>query len=95
MPPKRKVETVEDKTKAPPAKKTGEEKPPTISPDQGADGETATLALLAEVDETPNNFKTTDRDGKLKWRTALIVEFDKIAAEARVNNDNEERKGKK
>ena len=36
MPPKRKVETVEDKTKAPPAKKTCEEKTPTISPDQGA-----------------------------------------------------------
>ena len=70
------------------------EKTPTVSPDQGATGETATLVQLAEVDETPKNFKTTDRDGKLKWRRALIVEFDKIVAEARVNNDNEERKGK-
>ena len=42
------------------------EKTPTVSPDQGADGETATLVQLAEVDETPKNFKTTDRDGKLK-----------------------------
>ena len=42
MPPKRKVETVEDKTKAPPAKKTSEEKTPTISPEKGATGETAT-----------------------------------------------------
>ena len=70
------------------------EKTPNVSPDQGADGETATLVHLAEVDETPKNFKTTDRDGKLKWRRALIVEFDKIVAEARVNNDNEERKDK-
>ena len=52
------------------------------------------MVQLAEVDETPKNFKTTDRDGKLKWRRALVVEFDKIVAEARVNNDNEERKDK-
>ena len=70
------------------------EKTPIVSPDQGADGETATLVQLIEVDETPKNFKTTDRDGKLKWRRALIVEFDKAVAEARVNNDNEERKDK-
>ena len=70
------------------------EKTPTVSPDQGADGEIATLVQLVEVDETPKYFKTTVRDGKLKWRRALIVEFDKIVAEARVNNDNEERKEK-
>ena len=35
MPPKRKVETVEDKTKAPPAKKTSEKKTPNESPEQG------------------------------------------------------------
>ena len=40
MPPKRKVETVEDKTEAPPAKKTSEEETPPISPDKGAPGET-------------------------------------------------------
>ena len=70
------------------------EKTSTVSPDQGADGETATSVQLAEVDETPKYAKTTDRDGKLRWRRALIVEFDKIVAEARVNNDNEGRKDK-
>ena len=40
MPPKRKVETVEDKTEAPPAKKTSEEETPPISPDKGTTGET-------------------------------------------------------
>ena len=40
MPPKRKVETVEDKTEVPPAKKTSEEESPPISPDKGATGET-------------------------------------------------------
>ena len=40
MPPKRKVETVEDKTEVPPAKKTSEEETPPVSPNQGATGET-------------------------------------------------------
>ena len=40
MPPKRKVETVEDKTEVPPTKKTSEEESPPISPDKGATGET-------------------------------------------------------
>ena len=40
MPPKRKVETVEDKTEVPLAKKTSEEESPPISPDKGATGET-------------------------------------------------------
>ena len=40
MPPKRKVETVEDNTEVPPAKKTSEEESPPISPDKGATGET-------------------------------------------------------
>ena len=41
MPPKRKVETVEDNTEIPPAKKTSEEETPPISPDKGATGETS------------------------------------------------------
>ena len=49
MPPKRKVETVEDKTKAPPAKKTSEEKTPNISPDKSATGETATSSKTMEA----------------------------------------------
>ena len=40
MPPRRKVETVEDETEVPPAKKTSEEESPPISPDKGATGET-------------------------------------------------------
>ena len=40
MPPKRKVETVEDNTEVPPAKKSSEEETPPISPDKGATGET-------------------------------------------------------
>ena len=40
MPPKRKVETVEDNTEVPPAKKTSEEETPPISLDKGATGET-------------------------------------------------------
>ena len=34
------METVEDKTEVPPAKKTSEEESPPISPDKGATGET-------------------------------------------------------
>ena len=62
MPPKRKVETVEDKTKAPPAKKTSEEETPTISPDEGATGETATSSKTTEAEMqtgwfSVNNYK--------------------------------------
>ena len=42
MPPKRKVETVEDNTEVPPTKKTSEEETPPISPDKGSTGETRT-----------------------------------------------------
>ena len=49
MPPKRKVETVEDKTEAPPTKKTSEEETPTISPDPGATGETTTSSENKET----------------------------------------------
>ena len=48
MPPKRKEETVEDKTEAPPAKKTSKEKMPTVSPDQAATGE---MTLSSENEE--------------------------------------------
>ena len=49
------------------------EKTPTVSPDPGATGETA----------------TSDSNGKERWRRALILEFNKIVAEPRVNNDND------
>ena len=49
-----------------------EEKTPTVSPDQDATGVTATSVHLAEADETPKNSKTSDRDGKRRWRRALF-----------------------
>ena len=49
MPPKRKVETVEDNTEVPPAKKTSEEETPPISPDKGATGETTTSSENKET----------------------------------------------
>ena len=49
MPPKRQMETVEDKTEVSPAKKTSEEKTPTVSPDQGATGETKTSSENKEA----------------------------------------------
>ena len=50
MPPKRKEETVEDKTEAPLAKKTSKEKMPTVSPDQAATGETTPSSENEEAD---------------------------------------------
>ena len=62
MPPKRKAETVEDKTKAPPAKKTSEEQTPTISPDKGATGETVTsYQNMAEGTSTKSYDKTYEK----------------------------------
>ena len=43
MPPKRKVESVEDNIEVPPAKKTSEEETPPIAPDKGATGETTSF----------------------------------------------------
>ena len=40
-----------------------EEKTPTVSPDQGATGETATSVQLAEAEETTRNSKATDTGG--------------------------------
>ena len=52
------------------------EKTPTVSPDQDVAGETATSVWLAEVDETPKNFKITDKDFKKimekRWRRELF-----------------------
>ena len=49
MPPKRKVETVEDKTEVPSAKKTSEAESSPISPDKGATGETTTSSENKET----------------------------------------------
>ena len=55
---------------------TVNEKTPTVSLDQDATGETATSVWLAEVDETPENFKITDKDFKKimekRWRRELF-----------------------
>ena len=59
MPPKRKVETVEDKTKASTAKKTSEEEMPTVSPDKGATGETATSSKTMEAGMQTGWFSAT------------------------------------
>ena len=60
-----------------------EENTPPVSPDRDAAGGAVALvwvaeiaeawmAEMAEIDETPGNFKITDRDGKGRWRRALI-----------------------
>ena len=77
MPPKRKVETVEDKTKVPPAKKTSEEKTPTISPDKGATGETATSSNTMEAGTqtgwlSSNNYKCMKKGSSQQQWTQQI-----------------------
>ena len=80
MPPKRKVETVEEKTKAPPAKKTkktSEEETPTISPDKGATGETATSSKTMEAGMqtgwlSVNNYKCVKKRSSQQQQTQQI-----------------------
>ena len=77
MPPKRKVETVEDETKAPPAKKTSEEETPTISPDKGATGETATSSKTMEAGTqtgwlSVNNYKCVKKGSSQQQWTQQI-----------------------
>ena len=77
MPPKREVETVEDKTKAPPAKKTSEEETPTISPDEGATDETATSSKTMEAGMqtgwlSVNNYKCVKKGSSQQQRTQQI-----------------------
>ena len=55
------------------------EKTPTVSPDRDATGGAAAsvqFAEMAEVDETPGNFKITDKDFKKimekRWRRELF-----------------------
>ena len=76
MPPKRKVETVEDKTKAPQAKKTSEETP-TISPDKGATGEKATSSKTMEAGTqtgwlSVNNYKCVKKGSSQQQWTQQI-----------------------
>ena len=80
MPPKRKVETV-DKTEAPPAKKASEEETPTISPDQGATGETATSSTTMETGTqtgwlSVNNYKCVKEGSSQQQRISSITFFE-------------------
>ena len=73
MPPKRRVEAAEDKKEVPPAKKTSEEETPTISPDKGATGETATSSKTMEAEMqtgwlSVNNYKCMKkRSSQQQW----------------------------
>ena len=77
MPPKRKVETVENKTEAPPAKKTSEEETPTISPDKGATGETVTSSKTMEAGMQTgwlsiNKYKSMEKGSGQQQRTQQL-----------------------
>ena len=73
MPPKRRVEAAEDKKEVPPTKKTSEEETPTISPDKGATGETATSSKTMEAEMqtgwlSVNNYKCMKkRSSQQQW----------------------------
>ena len=67
MPPKRKVETVEDKTEVPPTKKTSEEESLPISPEKGATGET-----------TPS-FENKEARYKEEYNNAVIKKLKNIS----------------
>ena len=81
MPPKRKVETVENKTEAPPTQKTSEEETPTISPDKGATGETATSSTTMETGTqtgwlSVNNYKCVKEGSSQQQRISSITFFE-------------------
>ena len=83
MPPKRKVETVEDNTEVPPAKKTSEEETPPISPDQGATGETAISVPFAETDMTKVLENIMMRSPAAGWNAWIGVLLRHLAEEYR------------
>ena len=97
MPPKRKVKTVEDKTEAPPTKKTSEEETPPISPDKGATGETTPSSENEEADykEEYNNavFKLLKnismQDPELGWDIVMESLLEHYAMEIRSNRSEE------
>ena len=72
MPPKRKVETVEDNTEVPPAKKTSEEETPTISPDKGATGETTSSENKKAGMQTGLNEEEEEARYKEEYNNAVI-----------------------
>ena len=72
MPPKRKVETVEDNTEVPPAKKTSEEETPPISPDKGATGETRSSENKEAGTQTGLNEEEEKARYKGEYNNAVI-----------------------
>ena len=72
MPPKRKVETVEDNTEVPPAKKTSEEETPPISPDKGATGETTSSENKEAGTQTGLNEEEEEAHYKEEYNNAVI-----------------------
>ena len=72
MPPKRKVETVEDNTEVPPAKKTSEEETPPISPDKGATGETTSSENKEAGTQTGLNEEEEETRYKEEYNNAVI-----------------------
>ena len=72
MPPKRKVETVEDNTEVPSAKKTSEEETPPISPDKGATGETTSSENKEAGTQTGLNEEEEEARYKEEYNNAVI-----------------------
>ena len=72
MPPKRKVETVEDNTEVPPAKKTSEEETPPISPDKGATGETTSSENKEAGTQTGLNEEEQEAHYKEEYNNGVI-----------------------
>ena len=72
MPPKRKVETVEDNTEVPPAKKTSEEEAPPISPDKGATGETTSSENKEAETQTGLSEEEEEARYKEEYNDAVI-----------------------
>ena len=71
------METVENKTEAPPAKKTSEEETPTISPDKGATGETVTSSKTIEAGTQTgwlsiNKYKSVKKGSGQQQRTQQL-----------------------
>ena len=75
------METVEDNTEVPPTKKTSEEETPTISPDKGATGETATSSTTMETGTqtgwlSVNNYKCVKEGSTQQQRISSITFFE-------------------
>ena len=66
------METVEDNTEVPPAKKTSEEETPPISPDKGATGETTSSENKEAGTQTGLNEEEEEARYKEEYNNAVI-----------------------